>query len=116
MNKNFIIKIWKGEWPLVKTYWITGVVLAIPIFLPSYYFEHNFDQLSEVMSAVGVFYILFLYTYLIWINVSIWRSSSFYIASKKNKKESPFWGYTAKVLVILGLLRAIADLLKNLLI
>jgi len=109
----FIKKIWRGEWPLVKTYWYLGVLFAIPFYAYLYYLEINFDELTNTGVIAGLIFFIFYIFYVVWINVGIWRSATFYILKKKENGDGAFWGYTAKVLVALGLIRATVDLLKG---
>lgn len=110
----FIRKVWRGEWPLVKTYWYLGVLLGIPFYAYLYYLEVNFESLTEMGAAIGIIFFIFYISYVIWINVSIWRSSTVYINEKNKKNLSAFWGYTAKVLVVISLLRASLEFVKGL--
>ena len=115
LSTDFIKMVWRGEWPLVRTYWYLGILFALPFYAYLYYLEINFEKISETEAAFSLIFLLFYYAYLVWINVAIWRSATVYIIDKKKTQDSTFWGYTAKVLVVLAVARALLELIVGIL-
>ena len=110
---KFIIDVWNGKLALVKTYWLLGVLLGLPFYASIYYLETNFDSLSETGALIGLIFFIFYIIYVVWVNVGVWRSATVYIKNKKIEKRSSFWGYVAKVLTVVGVLRAALELTKG---
>jgi len=111
-SNNLFFVIWRGEWPLVKTWWIAGMLVGIVINGPGFLLENYFDNLSEIGAFFGLLYILLVYAYVVYINVAVWRSATNYSIQKKKKEKSTFWGIAAKVSVVAGVARAIGELVK----
>jgi len=91
---NLIKRLWNGEIPLVKTYWIYGVIFSniamlILFSLMTTSIESNFFigyEIARILTLlIGVHVI-----------VSVWNSAGKYIKNKKQSNESSFWGYAAR--------------------
>jgi hypothetical protein len=106
---NFILRLWSGDVPLWKTYWIygslLGVILTASVDWLIYqinYYASDFSQFDRsVISSVLVTVIV---TYSLVIFVSIWRSANKYRKSYLGK-----YGYAtlAQIGVVLGVLASV---------
>lgn len=112
--KNLISKIWNGKLDLIKTFWLVNVlgssILSIPIILGDIYY----DSLNNFTSLIVLIFLILLLVYFIFVTVSTWRSATNFINLKKKKKQKVFWGYAAKTVVVLGVIRAIGTTLSAL--
>lgn len=103
---NNIKEIWRGEQPLAFTFWVVNVLGGAIMNLIASYIETAGYAESEnglIIIALLLFF-LFLLAYVVFSQVSVWRSASNYIDDAKNSQiigsTSPFWGYVAKITVI----------------
>ena len=104
--QGFVLDHWNGNFPLAKSFWMVGVLLNFVFGLPFVYAQLNIDTMSDGAATFFLIYVAFWVAFFVWVNVGIWKSSSNYIASKKN---SPFWGWAARVVVVLSVVRAIGE-------
>ncbi len=111
--KNYILSHWNGSLSLAKSFWINGFILNIVFAIPLVIAELSINKLSQTAATLFLIYFVLYIIYYIWVNIGIWRSSSKYISNKKNSK---FWGYTARVAVILSVLRAIGESISGFLV
>ena len=101
----------RGEETLVYSYWGIGVLLSVILALPLFIFENpESDFMAITLGLYGLVYIIFA----IFVSIGIWRSAGFYVIEKNKKKESGFWGYAARVAVILGVIRFFVEVVKAL--
>ncbi len=105
---NFIVKHWRGDYPLGFSYWVIGslltiIVVAVATMLGS---SRGFQELGPrgVGAAILAFYV-FVIPFALWQLVGIWRSADKH-ASRGGKA---FWAGLAKAMVVLGILRVAAD-------
>ena len=89
---NFIKKIWNGELPLVKVYWLYGVAVGLVLII--------FSLLIKDYPTALILLTFALIPYQILVFVGIWRSANAYT----NKK---VWAVLAKVHVVLGVIAAL---------
>ena len=109
---NLIKNLWKGNVSLPMTYWVYGVVFTnIYVFLLLLVMEH--PVFGEMLSLIFISLILIL-AQLVHMTVSVWNSSTQYIINKKSENKSAFWGYAARVALVFGLLRGLAEFLREL--
>lgn len=101
----------RGEESLAYSYWGIGVLLAIILALPLFIFE-NFksDSAAIILGLYALAYIIFT----IFVSIGIWRSAGFYVIEKNKKKENGFWGYAARVSVVLAIIRFFVEIVKEL--
>tara|TARA_A100001011_G_C13805966_1_gene632928 strand:+ start:181 stop:609 length:429 start_codon:yes stop_codon:yes gene_type:complete len=111
--KNYIFSHWNGSLSLSKSFWINGFILNIVFAIPLVIAELSINKLSQTAATLFLIYFVLYVIFYIWVNVGIWRSSSKYISNKKNSK---FWGYAARVAVILSVLRAIGESVSGFLV
>lgn len=111
--KEKIINFLDGKYSLIYSYWIIGtigsIIVGLPLFITS---EVGVDNISEAVSALLLLYILFYAVYVVISLIGIWRSAGFYIIEKIKKKESAFWAYAARTIVVLGWLSLILETFK----
>ena len=112
-SKNNLIKdFWDGKISLGKSFWLGGFVVLAIAGLPLVYATLNIDNISDGAATLFIIY-FFLYACLnIFIYIGIWKSASIYIQNKKKNKQTSFWGYVTKVLIIIGAIRGIAELFQ----
>jgi len=88
-----IIRLWRGEMALWKTFWVFGVggglLLGLPIFAGMLALTDVPDDATARMSvaALGV-----LLVYLVWVFTGIWRAATMYPGK-------PVWAILAKIAI-----------------
>ncbi len=100
----FFNLLWRGEIPLVRTYWVFGVLFYSLLEIPSYLIVPAISNSPDVEpSASFVFgmtaYAIFVLAYTVFVSVAIWRSAG-------NYKGSEIWAVLARVMVVIGLIQA----------
>jgi hypothetical protein len=102
---DLIKRIWNGELPLVKVYWVYGVLvgLLIKVFVEVSY---SFVSINH-LQFYSYFLIAILIPYQLLISVGIWRSATVYT---KNK----VWAVLAKIAAVIGLLVVLGSAFKSL--
>jgi len=104
-------KVWRGEFDFKRTFWVFYVLIGTILTIPLYLAEIYYDSIGEILALFSLLYILVFYAYIIFAIVGSWRASSKYIQLKKKKKDSAFWGYAAKVYVVLNALNAVREII-----
>ena len=88
-----IVRLWRGDIDLRKTFWLFGVggglLLGLPLFAAMMALTDVPDDATATVfvSALGL-----LLIYVIWVFVGIWRASDKYLGSRS-------WAVLAKVVV-----------------
>lgn len=115
-NKGFIeytVKpIFNGDRTLGFTFWAINVVGSIIAGLPMILASASLDNMSSGMANFVLVYLLFYVGYIVFALVSLWNSSGKYIQFKLKKSEGPFWGYAAKVLVVISFISLLVEIIK----
>jgi|LQYC01.1.fsa_nt_gi hypothetical protein len=103
---DLIRDLWRGDVPLVKTYWLFGVVAGIFLTIAFAYIEY---QSAVFSTAIGVIFVLGLvvcaFVYSVFISFAIWRSANKYQGLQR-------YAILAKVAVILGVMALIKTALE----
>lgn len=103
LKMELIKKIWNGELPLFKVYWIYGVLGGLIIRL---IVEGSYNLISlQYLTVFSYTLITLILAYQLLLSVGIWRSANAYQGSKE-------WALLAKIAAVLGLIIAI-NLLVN---
>lgn len=105
---NFIVKNWRGELPLWKSYWIAGfagslvlgVLAAIVVAVISEISGADYDPLAIFATLVATWVLQLLFS--IWQSVGVWRSAGRYIADRLAVGKRAVWGRLARAGVLLG--------------
>lgn len=93
---SLVLDLWRGDVPLVKTYWLFGVVVGICFAITFAFIEYQSEGLSEGFGPLFIIGLIVLYfVYVAFINVAIWRSSNKYKGPRQ-------WAILAKVMVIVS--------------
>ena len=100
----FLKILWRGEIPLVRTYWVFGVLFLSLLTIPSYFtvpIVSGSANLEPSASTVfgGMAYAIFVFAYTVFVSVAIWRSAGRY-------EGQPIWAILARVMVVIGLIQA----------
>ena len=100
----FLTMLWRGEIPLVRTYWVFGVFFYSLLAIPGYFIVPAMPDSPDVEpSASFVFgmttYAMFVFAYTVFISVAFWRSA-------RNFNGSEIWAVLARVMVVIGLIQA----------
>jgi hypothetical protein len=104
-SQNYIARHWRGELPLVKTYWVNGVLLTFSILLAMRGLQQMQDSMSlKTIAGLSVLVSTLIVIVSIWQFVGIWRSSTNYVC----EGGANHWGVLAKVAVVLGMLNFVA--------
>lgn len=104
---SYIFRHWRGELSLPVSYWVNGfLVTAAFVTVMAIVPWDNFVSKSPKLysTAIIALWILLAIT-TIWQLVGIWHSADNYLRQGKSK----LWGNLAKIAVVLGLIRAVAD-------
>ena len=110
--ENNIKPFIRGEYSLPFSYWYIGFLCTAIVNLPLIIMERQKVEPEGIGSLFYLLYVVAIVVYLICVNLGIWRSAGFYVIEKNKKKESGFWGYAARVTVILAVLRFFLEFLK----
>jgi hypothetical protein len=110
--ENNIKPFIRGEYSLPFSYWYIGFLCTAIVNLPLIIMERQKVEPEGIGSLFYFLYVIVIIIYLICVNLGIWRSAGFYVIEKNKKKESGFWGYAARVTVILAILRFFVEFVK----
>ena len=114
---NFIARHWRGELPLWVSYWIVAFLANVAALLFAIFVtgaltpESGYNPISVFSSLSAVWSGVVAITF--WQGVGVWRSANKYIAKKAAQKKTGIWGGLAKLAVIIGALRTVADLIQS---
>jgi hypothetical protein len=103
----------RGEFSLPFSYWYIGFLCSIIVNLPLFVIEVQKVEPEGIGALFYFLYALVVLIYTICVNLGIWRSAGFYVIEKNKKKENGFWGYAARLTVILAYIRLIAEFIKE---
>ncbi|SFP53512.1 hypothetical protein SAMN05216229_103160 [Geopseudomonas sagittaria] len=105
---NFLVTHWRGDYSLGFSYWVIGSLLTIVVVAISAA-TGSINGLRELGPRTSGAVILAFYGFIIplslWQLVGIWRSAN----KHSQRGGKAIWASLAKVMVILGLLRAAVD-------
>ena len=103
---NYIIKYWRGEVTLAKSFWLVfiglGIAFAVTFFLFAILSNALIkdDQLIyKIMIIVSTFHLVTFYLLMPWQIVGLWRSSQRHI----NIVGKPLWGRLAQIIIVISL-------------
>ena len=114
-------RLWRGEYPLWKTFWLFSVLVNFCLVMFFAYFDYltvamplwfarmarSIIDVIGVSAWVGFFVVLaglvFIYSFV--VLVGLWRSASKYTGPK-------VWAVLAKVIVVLSAMRMVSELAK----
>jgi len=100
----------RGEESLAYSYWVVGVLISFFLGLPIIIIDYS--KPGDISTFFLIIYIIAYITFIIFVNIGIWRSAGFYVVEKNKKKENGFWGYAARVVVVIGMLKLFAEIIK----
>lgn len=108
LERNFLVKHWRGDYSLGVSYWVIGSLLTVIVVAVTTAIGSS-SALRELGprasgTAILAFY-GFVVTLTLWQLVGIWRSAD----KHSQRGGKAFWASLAKVMVVLGLLRAAGD-------
>ena len=112
--ENNIKPFIRGEYSLPFSYWYIGFLCTAILNLPLIIMEKQKVEPEGIGSLFYLLYVVAIVIYLICVNLGIWRSAGFYVIEKNKKKESGFWGYAARVSVVLTIIRFFVEIVKEL--
>ena len=96
VSTSLIGDLWRGDIPLVKTYWLFGVLIGICFAMVFFFIEYLTTGLSEGFGPVFILGMMLLYfIYTGFINIAIWRSASKYRGPRR-------WSILAKIMVLVS--------------
>jgi len=102
-STSLVGDLWRGDVPLVQTYWLYGVLVGIAFAVVFFGIEYLTTGLAEGFGPIfilGMMLLYFLYT--AFINVAIWRSAGKYKGPKR-------WAILAKIMVIISWIALIRE-------
>jgi len=103
---GLIRDLWRGDVPLVKTYWLFGVVAGIFFKIAFAYIEYQGAVFSTALGTIFVLgLIVFVFAYSIFISFAIWNSANKYQGLQR-------YTILAKVAVILGVMMLIKEAME----
>jgi uncharacterized protein DUF4339 len=107
-STNFLLRHWRGQLSLAKSYWIVGVLFSVIALILATMFGEALAILNPPPIWLGICLTTFLVTicvFTIWQLVGVWRSAGSHIITTKRY----FWAIAARVAVVLGVIRMITD-------
>ena len=103
---HLLKELWRGDVPLVKTYWLFGVGGNILFNFVYTYIDYQFGENVGLFVAILILGIIaFGFVYGIFISIAIWRSANKYQGLQR-------YSIFAKVSVILGVMMLIKAVLE----
>jgi hypothetical protein len=104
--------LWRGDVPLVKTYWLFGVAGGFLFRIALRYIEYQGRAFESGLAPILVLGLVLLsFSYTAFICVAIWRSANKYQGLKRYPILAKFiviWGAMATIKSALDLVRAIS--------
>jgi hypothetical protein len=111
--KKKIIEFLEGKYSLGHSYWVVGILGSIGVGIPLFILlASGFDEIGSFEAFLVIAYYIFYLTYCIGTSIGIWKSAGNYIHKNIKAKLSPFWGYAARVAVVLGAVSLLNEILK----
>lgn len=93
---DLIRDLWRGDVPLVKTYWLFVVVVGIFFRIIFAYIEYQDALFNTAPGAIFVLaFVVFVFVYSIFIAYAIWKSANKYNGLQR-------YAILAKIAVIFG--------------
>jgi hypothetical protein len=111
-RSNVLLTHWHGDFGLGTAYWVIGALftalfVAADRVLGDYLKSRDFG--AQGTGAIIVFFFALSAIFVVWQTVGIWRSAS----KHAGRGGKTFWAVTAKLMVILGVLRFGAEFATN---
>jgi hypothetical protein len=91
----FISKLWRGEYSLVKTYWLFAILVNIVLGIPINLYNNVSTGTQVATLYYFLVYLFFFVGYNIVVSVALWRSASAYTGIN-------FWKYICKFFAIIN--------------
>ena len=111
--KENIIKFLEGKYSLGHSYWVVGVLGSIGVGIPLILIAvSDVDNMTGFIATLAIIYYFFYLLYCVGVLIGTWRSAGFYIQRKKKIKETPIWGYSARVTVVLSAASILSEVIK----
>jgi hypothetical protein len=112
---NVIVRLWRGQVPLVQTYWLYTVLGSVALRIIAPYYTYILTSNATNLSAFDFqmfdyLWILLALAFTVWTFVGTWRSANNYAVAKPNKGSN---AALAKCAVTLGGLLTIATLILS---
>ncbi|QIG47543.1 DUF4339 domain-containing protein [Nordella sp. HKS 07] len=107
---NYLIRHWRGQLSLVKSYWLNSFavagLLAVPIVIVG---AVGFSNYPRLISAIIIFLWPMTLIGQLWLSVGIWRSAERYSSQHPRK----YWGGIAKFLTSLAVLSTVTTFVRE---
>ena len=104
---NYIKRFWNGDISLVISYWVIGCLLNIIVsFIIGFVLTFIFALIGISDISLNLFLNLFLFAWVIFLTVGIWRSANKYQGKK-------IWVYLTKIVLIIGIIYLIGETIVN---
>jgi hypothetical protein len=98
-EESFVDRFIEGKIPLVISYWVVGVIVPLIIYVIASVVDPDIEAIIMVLLVIYSFFSF----------IGIWKSAGNYI----RENDPPFWGYTARVMMIVGILISIGNLISG---
>lgn len=115
---HILMKLYKGDYSLAKSYWLFGNVIPAGLFALIFsiilfnsddpmntIITQNFAPQSLLVSIIVIILCLLTLFYILFSVVGIWRSANKHVGKK-------VWPILAKITIVVGLLLNLKSLLK----
>lgn len=102
---DLIKALWRGDIPLIKTYWVYACLGLLLLKIPLIIVEEFPLPPSALADAFLFLYTVFAFLYWAFMSVALWRSSSKYGGSF-------WWAGLARLFVVLGVLKTLVEVGK----
>ena len=111
--KENIIKFLEGKYSLGHSYWVVGVLGSIGVGIPLFLIAvSDIDNMTGFVSTISIIYYFFYLIYCVGVLIGTWKSAGYYIQEKIKSKETPIWGYSARVALVLGAASILNEVLR----
>jgi len=104
---ELVKQLWRGEVPLVRTYWIFGALVMVCVNFAWVVIEFNYARILVSFGQYPIWILLVAqYTYFPFIYVAIWKSANKYAGPRH-------WSVLAKIAVGVSALSLIVGAIKE---
>jgi hypothetical protein len=116
-HQNFVVRHWRGEFPLWLSYWVVGIlsnvfaVLAVGAISAITISRKSFGPTGILVYFVSTWSLLVLIS--IWQLTGIWRSAQRSKQQRNSIGKMAPWAIMAKIMVCLGFLQVVALLIRT---
>lgn len=109
-RRNYLVRHWRGEFPLVHAFWVNEVLISLLCLLattPLYFLIVRHPPTPATLLLLGVPFMALALAVTVWQAVGVWRSARHHRARGGKHR----WVTVVRVLVIIGAVQTVYALL-----